>query len=119
MLVQAKTLASCAFMPCELVEACAFGPGMCVPARFGRPVPRQVPKRRRPKVTSRPLLEAQRVSETREGAALEGNHNGDYATLGGERGSIGWTFASSLVPLTGIMGAGENALDDSSGGESA
>ena len=112
MLVQAKTLASCAFMPCELVEACAFGPGMCVPARFGRPVPRQVPKRRRPKVTSRPLLEAQRVS-------VESNHNGDYATLGGERGSIGGTFASSFVSLTGIMGAGENALDDSSGGESA
>jgi hypothetical protein len=110
--VQAKTLASCAFMPCELVEACAFGPGMCVPARFGRQVPRQVPKRRRPKVTSRPLLEAQRVS-------VEGNHKGDYATLGGERGSIGGTFALSKVALTGISGAGENALDDSSGGESA
>lgn len=120
MAVRVKTLANCAFVPCERVGACAFGPGMCVLARCGRPVPRQAPKRRRPQVTSRPLLEAQRVSEPYAASAtVKGNHNGHYATLGGERGSIGGTFASSLAPLTRISGAGENALDDSPGGESA
>jgi hypothetical protein len=46
-----------------------------------------------------------------------GNHNGHYATLGGETPSVGGAFAYAFASLTGISRRSENALSVSSAGE--